>query len=164
MPSREELVEFIAWCGKNVTGDEKGQAQIFPDRLFQAFGHAGCLNVGRTTEFRVRKSDEDGGGTAFADYVWKPVVLVEMKKRGGNSGKNFAHPAKSAGELAGTIEKKQSAADSVLLKSDLSLSTRGAETSAPIMRRGCAGGLPGICGTKLRTTTRGHWPGPAKCG
>lgn len=24
----------------------------------------------------------DGGGTAFADYVWKPVVLVEMKKRG----------------------------------------------------------------------------------
>ena len=25
---------------------------------------------------------QDGGGTAFADLVWKPVVLIEMKKRG----------------------------------------------------------------------------------
>jgi hypothetical protein len=29
---------------------------------------------------RVPKADQ--GGTAFADLVWKPVVLVEMKKRG----------------------------------------------------------------------------------
>ena len=27
MPSREKLAEFVAWCGKNVTGDETGQAQ-----------------------------------------------------------------------------------------------------------------------------------------
>ena len=31
---------------------------------------------------------EDGGGTGFADYVWKPVVLVEMKKRGVDLGKH----------------------------------------------------------------------------
>jgi hypothetical protein len=29
----ERLAEFVAWAGKNVTGDEKGQAQIFLDRL-----------------------------------------------------------------------------------------------------------------------------------
>ena len=60
----------------------KSQAQIFLDRLFQAFGQPGCLDVGGTPEFRIHKADEDGGGTAFADYVWKPVVLMEMKKRG----------------------------------------------------------------------------------
>jgi hypothetical protein len=59
-----------------------GQAQIFLDRLFQAFGHPGVLDVGGQTEFRIRKASEGGGGTAFADLVWKPVVLFEMKKRG----------------------------------------------------------------------------------
>jgi len=89
MPSREKLTEFTAWCQQRITGDEKGQAQIFLDRLFQAFGQSGCLDVGGTTEFRIRKADEDGGGTAFADYVWKPVVLVEMKKRGTDLQKHY---------------------------------------------------------------------------
>ena len=89
MPDGTKLAEFVAWCGKNITGDEKGQAQIFLDRLFQAFGQPGCLDVGGTTEFRIRKADEDGGGTAFADYVWKPVVLIEMKKRGENLQKHY---------------------------------------------------------------------------
>ena len=89
MPSRAQLAEFTAWCAKHITGDEKGQAQIFLDRLFQAFGQPGCLDVGGTTEFRVRKAHEDGGGTAFADYVWKPVVLIEMKKRGENLQKHY---------------------------------------------------------------------------
>jgi hypothetical protein len=80
MPRREKLSEIVAWCQKHITGDEKGQAQIFLDRLFQAFDQAGCLDVGGSTEFRIRKSDEDGGGTVFADYVSKPVVFVEMKK------------------------------------------------------------------------------------
>ena len=34
----------------------------------RAFGQAGCLDAGGATEFRVHKSHEDGGGTAFADY------------------------------------------------------------------------------------------------
>jgi len=45
MPSKDKLAEFVAWCGKNVTGDEKGQAQIFLDRLFQAFGHVSGLDA-----------------------------------------------------------------------------------------------------------------------
>jgi hypothetical protein len=43
MPSRDKLAEFTAWCAKHITGDEKGEAQIFLDHLFQAFGHAGGL-------------------------------------------------------------------------------------------------------------------------
>jgi type II restriction/modification system DNA methylase subunit YeeA len=74
-----ELVAFVAWCGEHIRGDEKGEAQLFLDHLFRAFGHAGLKEAGATCEDRVKK---DGGGTAFADLVWKPVVLVEMKKRG----------------------------------------------------------------------------------
>jgi len=89
MPNREKLAEFVAWSQRHITGDEKGQAQIFLDRLFQSFGQPGCLDVGGATEFRIRKADEDGGGTAFADYVWKPHVLIEMKKRGVNLQKHY---------------------------------------------------------------------------
>lgn len=85
----EKLRTFTEWAGKHITGDEKGQAQIFLDRLFQAFGHAGSLDVGGEPEFRVRKESESGGGTAFADYVWKPVVLFEMKKRGTPLSKHY---------------------------------------------------------------------------
>lgn len=87
MPGRENLQDFVAWCGKHITGDEKGEAQIFLDHLFQAFGHAGGLKeAGATLEWRVSKAD---GGTSFADLVWKPVVLIEMKKRGENLQKHY---------------------------------------------------------------------------
>ena len=89
MPDRQKLSDFVSWCARNISGDEKGQAQIFLDRLFQALGQPGCLDVGGAAEVRIRKSGEDGGGTAFADYVWKPIVLVEMKKRGENLHKHY---------------------------------------------------------------------------
>lgn len=79
MPAREKLQEFAAWCATHLAGDEKGEAQLFLDRLFQAFGQAGLKEAGATLEFRVAK---DAGSTSFADLVWKPVVLIEMKKRG----------------------------------------------------------------------------------
>jgi SAM-dependent methyltransferase len=85
----EKLASFVAWARAHITGDEKGQAQIFLDRLFQAFGHPGSLDVGGEPEFRIRKAAEDGGGTSFADYVWKPVVLIEMKKRGEKLSKHY---------------------------------------------------------------------------
>jgi hypothetical protein len=88
-PKIEKLSTFVQWAKTHITGDEKGQAQIFLDRLFQAFGHAGSLDVGGEPEFRVRKANDDGGGTAFADYVWKPVVLIEMKKRGTVLSKHY---------------------------------------------------------------------------
>jgi len=88
MPGREKLAEFTAWCAKHITGDEKGEAQIFLDHLFQAFGHAGGLKeASPTLEMRVAKTDT--GGVNFADLVWKPVVLIEMKKRGENLQKHY---------------------------------------------------------------------------
>jgi hypothetical protein len=75
----ERLTQFSDWVARHITGDEKGEAQIFLDRLFIAFGHKGLKEAGATLEMRVKK---DEGGTAFADLVWKPVVLIEMKKRG----------------------------------------------------------------------------------
>jgi hypothetical protein len=84
VPNPEQLGSFVEWYQRCITGDEKGQAQIFLDRLFQGFGLNGSLDVGGSPEFRVLKSAEDGGGTSFADYVWKPIVLIEMKKRGEN--------------------------------------------------------------------------------
>jgi len=83
------LSDFVAWAAGHITGDEKGQAQIFLDRFFQALGHKGCLEVGGTPEFRVRKGREAGGGVAFADYVWKPYVLIEMKKRGADLNAHY---------------------------------------------------------------------------
>ena len=80
MPSAEKLTEFVAWVRQHLTGDEKGEAQLFLDRLFQAFGHGGVKEAGATLEMRVPRND--AGGVPFADLVWKPVVLIEMKKRG----------------------------------------------------------------------------------
>jgi hypothetical protein len=88
--TRESLLsDFVQWCAAHITGDEKWQAQIFLDRLFRAFGQKGSLDVGGTADMRIRKASEDGGGTSFADYVWKPVVLIEMKKRGADLSKHF---------------------------------------------------------------------------
>lgn len=88
-PKIEKLTSFVQWAQACITGDEKGQAQVFLDRLFQAFGHPGSFDIGGESEFRVRKAAEDGGGTAFADFVWKPVVLIEMKKRGTVLSKHY---------------------------------------------------------------------------
>ena len=87
MADTQKLAGFVTYYQQHVTGDEKGEAQIFLDRLFQAFGHGGVKEAGATLEMRVPKND--GGGTAFADLVWKPVVLVEMKKRGENLQKHY---------------------------------------------------------------------------
>jgi len=75
----QRLAEFVQWVADHIEGDEKGEAQIFLDHLFRAFGQPGLKDVGAVCEQRIRK---DSGGTAFADCVWKPHVLIEMKKRG----------------------------------------------------------------------------------
>ncbi len=75
----EKLEEFISYS-KILKGDEKGEAQVFCDRLFQAFGHKGYKEAGAELEFRIKKKST--GGTSFADLIWKPRLLLEMKKRG----------------------------------------------------------------------------------
>src|SRR5947208_1621261 len=80
------LTEFTAWAAAHIKGDEKGEAQAFLDRLFQAFGHKGLMEAGATCEMRMKN---DTGGTSFADLVWKPIVVIEMKKRGADLTKHY---------------------------------------------------------------------------
>jgi hypothetical protein len=40
--SIQQFVEYV----RTLKGDEKGEAQVFCDRLFQAFGHAGYKEAG----------------------------------------------------------------------------------------------------------------------
>lgn len=72
----QEFIDYVAI----LDGDEKGEAQVFCDRLFQAFGHRGYKEAGATLEYRIKKQDTKG--TSFADLLWKPRMLLEMKKRG----------------------------------------------------------------------------------
>lgn len=75
------LQDFINYCEKHIKGDEKGEAQIFLDHLFMALGYEdGLKAAGASLEFRIK--NEKKRSTSFADLVWKPRVLIEMKKSG----------------------------------------------------------------------------------
>lgn len=75
----DDLNNFVSYA-KTLDGDEKGEAQVFCDRLFRAFGHAGYKEAGAVLEYRIKK--KSSRGTSFADLIWKPRLLIEMKKRG----------------------------------------------------------------------------------
>lgn len=75
----ERLQKFVEYA-KGMK-DEKSQAQLFCDRLFQAFGHEGIEEAGATLEFRIKKN-AGKGGVSFADLMWKPRLLMEMKSAG----------------------------------------------------------------------------------
>ncbi len=80
-PKIKEFVQFAA----TLKGDEKSESQIFLDRLFKAFGHAGVIEIGGQLEYRVRWNNT----TKFADLVWPKRVLIEMKKRGEKLQKHY---------------------------------------------------------------------------
>src|SRR6185437_467018 len=72
---------FIDYCKQHISGDEKGEAQIFLDHFFVALGYKdGLKGAGANCEYRVKNTKKKT--TSFADLVWKPVVLIEMKKSG----------------------------------------------------------------------------------
>ena len=73
----ERLEEFIEYA-KSLDGDEKGEAQVFCDRLFKAFGHIGYKEAGAILEKRVKGKKT----TRFADLLWSDKMVLEMKKRG----------------------------------------------------------------------------------
>lgn len=79
------IAAFVQFVRSHLTGDEKGEAQIYCDRLFQAFGHQGVNEAGGTLEYRVHK----GKGTKFADLLWRPRLLLEMKKRGERLNRHY---------------------------------------------------------------------------
>lgn len=74
----ERLKAFVEYAKS--LGDEKGEAQVFCDRLFQAFGHKGYKEAGATLEARQAKAV--GKGKKYIDLLWKPHVLIEMKNAG----------------------------------------------------------------------------------
>jgi len=73
----DKIEKFVKYAS-SLDGDEKGEAQVFCDRLFQAFGHDGYKEAGATLEFRVKSKKT----TNFADLLWGERVLIEMKKKG----------------------------------------------------------------------------------
>ena len=80
----EPIRDFIEYA-RTLSGDEKGEAQVFCDRLFKAFGHGGYKEAGATLEFRVKGAKS----TKFADLLWRPRLLIEMKKRGEKLQKHY---------------------------------------------------------------------------
>jgi len=73
----DNIAQFVKYAA-TLDGDEKGEAQVFCDRLFMAFGHSGYKEAGATLEYRIKK----GKKTSYADLIWKPRLLIEMKKAG----------------------------------------------------------------------------------
>jgi hypothetical protein len=76
----ERLSSFVTYA--QGLGDEKGEAQVFCDRLFRAFGHAGYKETGATLEARIPK--KGCKGKKYIDLLWKPRVLLEMKSAAEN--------------------------------------------------------------------------------
>ena len=76
---KQKLEEFLAYFQKYITGNEKGESQIFFEHLLQAFGNAGIKEAGATCEELIKKRK---GKRGFADFIWEPRVIIELKKRG----------------------------------------------------------------------------------
>ena len=76
----DRLKKFVIYAQE--LGDEKGEAQVFCDRLFQAFGHQGYKEAGATLEARLAK--KGAKGKKYIDLLWKPRLLIEMKSAGEN--------------------------------------------------------------------------------
>jgi type II restriction/modification system DNA methylase subunit YeeA len=84
----QRLSNFVEWARVHIRGDERGEAQIFLDHFFEALGHqGGCTATGGRLEARVHRGRSTQVG--FADYVWKPVVLIEMKRRGVDLSRHY---------------------------------------------------------------------------
>lgn len=85
----ESLQKFIDFCKEHITGQERKEAQTFLDRFFKAFGYEGALEAGAEYEKAIKKGSKKGK-TGFADLIWKPKVLIEMKQRGEDLNKHYA--------------------------------------------------------------------------
>jgi SAM-dependent methyltransferase len=83
MVNEQRLKEFVDYYTKYITGDEKGEAHVFLDRLFVAFGYPdGIKGAAGVSEKRIKFTEHEKTSTRFADLVIEGRVLIEMKKRG----------------------------------------------------------------------------------
>ena len=71
----DKFINFVNKC----EGSEKKEGQIFFERLLQAFGNEGIPEADACLEKSIVKK---GKKTTFADFVWKPRVIIELKTRG----------------------------------------------------------------------------------
>ena len=78
-PVTDSLNRFVSYA-KTLEGKERSEAQVFCDRLFQGFGHGGYKEAGATLEYTIRR--RFSRAPRFADLVWKPRLLLEMKRGG----------------------------------------------------------------------------------
>lgn len=85
----ESLQAFVSYSKQYIKGHERGESQSFLNEFFRAFGYQGALQAGATFENPVVKGSKKGR-TGFADLVWKPRVLIEMKKRGEDLNKHYS--------------------------------------------------------------------------
>jgi hypothetical protein len=83
---KTSIPKFLQWFEK-CKGDEKQESQLFFDKLLQAFGNAGVQEVGAHCEYRLSK--KEGKGKKFADFVWEPRTVIELKSRGEPLHKHF---------------------------------------------------------------------------
>ena len=62
----DSLKTFQSYVADHIKGDEKGEAQVYLDRLFIAFGHKGHKEAGATLEERINIiTNGKGAMTAF---------------------------------------------------------------------------------------------------
>lgn len=79
----EERIAAFAEYARNLKGDEKSEAQIFCEHLFQAFGWKNLQQAKATCEHRITVAEPGKRKkTLYADLVWGSTLLIEMKSRG----------------------------------------------------------------------------------
>jgi hypothetical protein len=83
--TKDRIADFVRYAA-TLDGYEKGEAQVFCDRLFRAFGHKGYKEAGATLEFKLKRT---GKSIGFPDVLWRPRLLLEMKSRGEKLQKHF---------------------------------------------------------------------------
>ena len=80
---KQDIEEFVSFVKNDLTGDERGQAQTFCDRLFRAYGQKGIFEAQGKLEARIKIADTNT--TNYIDCLWSPPgkdgVLIEMKKK-----------------------------------------------------------------------------------
>lgn len=84
---QKRFAEFLTWFKTYCNGKERAQGQIFFNKFLQAFGNAGILEAGAVCEDTIKKKS---GKTGFADLVWRPRVIIELKERGTNLKKHYS--------------------------------------------------------------------------
>lgn len=90
----KQLSKFTDYVSR-LKGDEKSEAQLFCERLFQAFGWEGLQAAGAQLETRVPIRLPGRKTTRFADLVWRsdlpnhPGCLIEMKSRGEDPDQHY---------------------------------------------------------------------------